>query len=69
MQEGNSILAGESSPGAEVSAGTIARPQRTGILAGHFRWFICGLLFLGITKNYMDRQVLGVLKGPLQHEF
>jgi ACS family hexuronate transporter-like MFS transporter len=26
-------------------------------------------LFLGVTKNYMDRQVLGVLKGPLQHEF
>jgi ACS family hexuronate transporter-like MFS transporter len=25
-------------------------------------------LFLGITKNYMDRQVLGVLKVPLQHE-
>ena len=30
---------------------------------------ICGLLFLGVTKNYMDRQVLGVLKSPLQHEF
>jgi ACS family hexuronate transporter-like MFS transporter len=24
---------------------------------------------LGVTKNYMDRQVLGVLKGPLQQEF
>jgi MFS transporter, ACS family, hexuronate transporter len=69
MYESNSILARESSPGAEFPAGTIARPQRTGILAGRFRWFICGLLFLGITKNYMDRQVLGVLKGPLQHEF
>jgi ACS family hexuronate transporter-like MFS transporter len=30
---------------------------------------ICGLLFLGGTKNYMDRHVLGVLEGPLQHEF
>jgi ACS family hexuronate transporter-like MFS transporter len=68
MHEGNSILAQESSPGAEVSEGTIARPLRTGILAGRFRWFICGLLFLGITKNYMDRQVLGVLKGTLQHD-
>src|SRR5215813_15311999 len=37
--------------------------------AGSYRWVICGLLFLGITKNYMDRQVLGVLKVPLQHEF
>jgi MFS transporter, ACS family, hexuronate transporter len=39
------------------------------VLAGRFRWVICALLFLGVTKNYMDRQVLGVLKGPLQHEF
>ncbi len=38
-------------------------------LAGRFRWVICALLFLGITKNYMDRQVLGVLKTPLQHQF
>jgi MFS transporter, ACS family, aldohexuronate transporter len=43
--------------------------QKVGVLAGRFRWVICGLLFLGVTKNYMDRQVLGVLKGPLQHEF
>jgi ACS family hexuronate transporter-like MFS transporter len=39
------------------------------ILAGRFRWVICGLLFLGVTKNYMDRQVLAVLKGPLQQQF
>ena len=25
-------------------------------------------MFLGITKNYTDRQVLGVLKGTLQHD-
>src|SRR5882724_9880837 len=42
--------------------------QRVGVFAGRYRWVICGLLFLGITKNYMDRQVLGVLKTPLQHE-
>lgn len=42
--------------------------QKTGLLAGRFRWVICGLLFLGVTKNYMDRQVLGVLKGTLQQE-
>jgi ACS family hexuronate transporter-like MFS transporter len=39
------------------------------MFAGNFRWVICGLLFCGVTKNYMDRQVLGVLKAPLQHEF
>ena len=30
---------------------------------------ICALLLLGTTKNYMDRQVLGVLKTTLQHDF
>ena len=43
--------------------------RKAGVFAGRFRWVICGLLFLGITKNYMDRQVLGVLKIPLQREF
>src|SRR6266852_8901112 len=50
---------------AEILDGT----QKASMLGGRFRWVICGLLFLGVTKNYMDRQVLGVLKGPLQHEF
>src|ERR1700689_1661014 len=35
---------------------------------GRFRWVICTLLLLGVTKNYMDRQVLGVLKTTLQHD-
>jgi len=43
--------------------------RTAGLLADRYRWLICGLLFLGVTKNYMDRQVLGVLKGPLQHQF
>jgi ACS family hexuronate transporter-like MFS transporter len=29
---------------------------------------ICALLLFGTTKNYMDRQVLGVLKVTLQHD-
>src|SRR3984893_18930834 len=36
--------------------------------AGHFRWVIGALLLFGVTKNYMDRQVLGVLKTTLQHD-
>jgi MFS transporter, ACS family, hexuronate transporter len=36
--------------------------------AGYFRWIICALLLFGTTKNYMDRQVLGILKGTLQHD-
>jgi MFS transporter, ACS family, hexuronate transporter len=34
-----------------------------------FRWVICALLLLGLTKNYMDRWVLGILKTTLQHQF
>jgi len=37
-------------------------------VVGRFRWVICALLLLGTTKNYMDRQVLGVLKNTLQHD-
>src|SRR5580698_4623486 len=35
---------------------------------GRFRWVICTVLLLGVTKNYMDRQLLGVLKTTLQHD-
>ncbi len=44
-------------------------PQRNASSkAGYFRWVICALLLFGTTKNYMDRQVLGVLKTTLQHD-
>jgi len=35
---------------------------------GKFRWVICAVLLIGVTKNYMDRQVIAVLKSTLQHE-
>ena len=45
------------------------RPKAWGkFLQRRFRWVICAVLFLGISKNYMDRQVLGVLKVTLQHD-
>ena len=37
--------------------------------SGHYRWYICGLLFFATTINYVDRQVIGILKGTLQGEF
>jgi len=54
---------------AEAPSGAASRLKSAGAFAGRFRWVICALLFLGVTKNYMDRQVLGVLKIPLQHQF
>lgn len=53
--------------GTEPSpASSVARA--IGERVGHFRWVICALLLFGVTKNYMDRQVLGVLKSTLQHD-
>jgi ACS family hexuronate transporter-like MFS transporter len=53
----------------EHVADALGQGQRGGSSrAGYFRWVICTLLLLGTTKNYMDRQVLGVLKSTLQHD-
>ncbi len=35
----------------------------------HRRWLICGLLFFATTVNYMDRQVIALLKPTLQIQF
>jgi MFS transporter, ACS family, hexuronate transporter len=34
--------------------------------ASNYRWIICGLLFAITTINYMDRNILGVLKPTIQ---
>ena len=44
-------------------------PAAASTRVGHFRWVICALLLFGVTKNYMDRQLLGVFKTTLQHDF
>jgi ACS family hexuronate transporter-like MFS transporter len=36
---------------------------------GWWRWGICALLFFAATINYIDRQVIGILKPDLQREF
>lgn len=36
--------------------------------AGNWRWVVCGLLFFAATVNYVDRQVIGILKVTLQQE-
>jgi ACS family hexuronate transporter-like MFS transporter len=43
------------------AAGTAGR-------VGHFRWWICALLFFATTINYIDRQVLAILAPDLQKE-
>jgi ACS family hexuronate transporter-like MFS transporter len=36
---------------------------------GYGRWIICALLFFAATINYVDRQVIGLLKPTLQTQF
>ena len=36
---------------------------------GKFRWVVCALLFFACTVNYMDRQILGLLKPQLSELF
>jgi ACS family hexuronate transporter-like MFS transporter len=47
----------------------IPKKSEHSVYQSRFRWVICGLLLFGTTKNYMDRQVIGFLKIPLQREF
>lgn len=44
------------------SGGATAHPT------GRLRWYICGLLFYATTVNYVDRQVLGLLKPVIAGE-
>jgi ACS family hexuronate transporter-like MFS transporter len=46
-----------------MSAVPPTRPAR-----GNFRWSICGLLFFSVAINYVDRNIIGILKKPLSDE-
>jgi len=50
-------------PAERVKLSSAAAPR------SHYRWIICGLLFLATTINYVDRQVIGILKPFLQGRF
>lgn len=43
--------------------------QATNQSVGSYRWRICALLFFATTINYLDRQVLSLLKPTLEDEF
>src|SRR5881628_1694978 len=36
--------------------------------AGNYRWIICALLFFATTVNYIDRQILSLIKGILDEQ-
>jgi MFS transporter, ACS family, hexuronate transporter len=45
------------------------KPPEAETPVGRRRWLICGLLFFATTVNYMDRQVIALLKPTLQVQF
>jgi ACS family hexuronate transporter-like MFS transporter len=49
---------------AETGLGSAAEVKPVGSV----RWMVCGLLFFATTINYIDRQVLSILKPLLQNE-
>jgi len=54
------------------SAATATQPQALDAAAGRagrYRWVIVGLLFAATAINYIDRQMIGVLKPTLVAEF
>jgi len=51
-----------------TDAATIEQGEPAGRV-GRYRWAICALLFFAITINYVDRQIVGVLKPMLEVEF
>lgn len=44
-------------------------PVEAPVRRGNVRWGICALLFFAATINYVDRQVIGILKPTLVKEF
>ena len=42
-----------------------AGPALVPSTAGRYRWLVCGLLFVATTINYVDRQILSLLKPLL----
>src|SRR3954466_5243848 len=53
-------------PGSPKTSPAVAMPARPA--GGNFRWTICGLLFFSVAINYIDRNIIGILKSPLSKE-
>ena len=56
------------SAGASATGAAVAALEEVNARIGSRRWLICALLFFAATINYIDRQVIGILKPTLQSE-
>ena len=68
-QDDGEFLAAPEESGGSVTGAAVAGVGDPTHRVGYYRWVICALLFFAATVNYIDRQVLGILKPTLQGEF
>jgi ACS family hexuronate transporter-like MFS transporter len=68
-QNDGEYLPGLGDDGGSMTGTAIAGVGDLVVRVGNYRWMICTLLFFAATVNYIDRQVLGILKPTLQKEF
>ncbi|MEP6944281.1 MAG: MFS transporter [Acidobacteriota bacterium] len=54
---------------ASATGAAVAFAEEKTPAVGNFRWVICSLLFFAATVNYVDRQVIGILKPTLAGDF
>jgi ACS family hexuronate transporter-like MFS transporter len=50
----------------DTSTGSLKKNVASAV--GRYRWTICSLLFFATTVNYLDRQVIGILKPTLESQ-
>src|SRR5580765_9039227 len=56
--------------GAKIAAPTqsTAYPGGMAEVIGRYRWVVCALLFFATTINYIDRQILSLIKPILDEQ-
>ena len=69
QQDDGEFLPAPEESGGSATGAAIAGVGDPTVRVGRYRWMICALLFFAATVNYVDRQVLGLLKDTLQKEF
>ena len=56
-------------PSPQAVRATVADAAVSATAGGNVRWVVCALLFFAATINYIDRQVIGILKPTLQQQY
>lgn len=69
QQDDGEFLAAPEESGGSATGAVIAGVGDVVKRIGRYRWTICALLFFASAINYVDRQVIAILKPTLQKEF